>query len=147
MRKVACPHQLTDRLATHAPYPSRSAAACAELGVLLRRLLPPPLPGAALAARGYPAWVETAIELDVEDALLPENGGPLRLEVADGAAVVSDAAGGLSVDVSVLSALFGGWLAPRDAARAGLLTRASERELDRLEQLFAGPKPWLLEMF
>lgn len=102
----------------------------------------------ALEARGYAPWAEGAVELAVDDPTLPENGGAFRLEVAGGSATVAElGAARLRLSVSTLAGLFTGWLPARTAARAGLLPGATEAELDQLDRIFAGPTPWLLEMF
>jgi hypothetical protein len=47
----------------------------------------------------------------------------------------------------MLSAIYTGWLPAREAARAGRLLDASARDVAALESIFAGPKPWLADMF
>jgi predicted acetyltransferase len=103
---------------------------------------------AALEARAYPAHVEAEVELVIDDPVLRENSGGIRLEVAAGRARVSAApAASARADVGVFSALFTGWLSAGDAARLGRLAGAGPAEIGALERIFAGPKPRLVEMF
>jgi predicted acetyltransferase len=109
------------------------------------RLLDVPV---ALAARGYPPGVTAAVEFTVDDPVLPENAGAIRLEARDGQATVERIDRAVArTDVAVLAALYTGRLAARDAVRIGRLNDATEAEIAGLEALFAGPKPWLADIF
>jgi predicted acetyltransferase len=103
---------------------------------------------AALEARGYPRAIETTVEFNVTDSLFPENAGPIRLEVTRGSGAVSPGTiGRPTLDVGILGSLFTGWLRARDAARAGRIQGASAAQLEALESVFSGPKPWLLDHY
>jgi predicted acetyltransferase len=99
---------------------------------------------AALEGRGYPRALATSVELQVNDALLPENSGALRITVADGRATVDPLPSATAcVDVATLAALYTGWLRAGDAARVGRLHGATDDEIERIDLLFAGPPAWL----
>ena len=102
----------------------------------------------ALEARGYPPGLEAAIEFTVEDAVVPANSGAYRLEVADGQGrVESIEQARMKVDVGGLAAMYTSWLPARDAVRGGRLTDAGKQEVETLEAIFAGAKPWLADQF
>lgn len=118
---------------------------CVERYRWMLRLIDLP---AALAARGYPHLVAGSVAFEVSDAVLPDNAGAWRLEVADGAGqLVRIPRATAQLDITTLAALSTGWLPARDAARAGRLRNATAHEIATLELLFHGPKPWLPEAF
>mgnify|MGYP002715581268 FL=1 len=106
----------------------------------------------ALAARGWPNGVRAELTLAVTDPLLPDNAGRYRVEVADGEASVErtgDAGSGpadIELGVDALATLYSGHLGPGTLAGLGRL-RASPEALATATTLFAGPRPWLADMF
>ena len=101
----------------------------------------------ALAARGYPPGVTAELHLAVADDTLAENEGCFTLSVADGKGEVrAGGKGSLAVDVRGLAALYSGFLSPLAARSAGLLD-GSEEELRAAAAIFAGPAPWMPDMF
>jgi predicted acetyltransferase len=104
----------------------------------------------ALTARGWPSGTGTGLTLNVTDPLLGGNGGRYRLEVADGAADVErlgeTGAADLSLGVDALATLYTGHLTPQAMANLGLI-EASAAGLATAAALFAGPRPWLSDMF
>ena len=104
----------------------------------------------ALTARGWPAGIRGGLTLDVTDPLLAGNGGRYRLEVADGKAGVERVTGTGTADISLgvdaLATLYTGHLSPRTMANLELI-EASAAALDTATTLFAGPRPWLSDMF
>jgi predicted acetyltransferase len=104
----------------------------------------------ALTARGWPAGIRGGLTLDVTDPLLAGNGGRYRLEVADGKAGVERVTGTGTADISLgvdaLATLYSGHLSPRTMANLELV-EASAAALDTATTLFAGPRPWLSDMF
>lgn len=102
---------------------------------------------AAFEARGYPPSLRAAVELEVEDAQLPSNTGGWRVETADGTAKVSSAGGARArVDAGALAAIWSGFLSASDARRLGRL-EASDEDVAVLEEMFAGPIPWVNDWF
>jgi predicted acetyltransferase len=101
----------------------------------------------ALLQRGYPE-VDRAIDLQVEDELLPENSGLYPLSVRSGVAHLEPGTPQLHARLSVgaLAALYSGFMAPRELQIAGKL-EADERALSALGLLFAGPAPALPDYF
>ena len=104
----------------------------------------------ALTSRGWPLGARGGLTLDVNDPLLAGNGGRYRLEVADGKAGVERATGtgmaDISLGVNALATLYSGHLSPRTMANLELI-EASPAALDTATTLFAGPRPWLSDMF
>ena len=104
------------------------------------------VPG-AFEARGYPTSVQAAVELAVEDPQLPANAAGWRIETADGNAKVTPAAGARArVDVGALAAIWAGFLSASDARRLGRLD-ATDDDVAALEEMFAGPLPWVNDWF
>jgi predicted acetyltransferase len=110
--------------------------------------------GAALLARGYPDGgpVEVALDLHVEDELLPENSRcyPLRVE-AGTARLDAPAAGAGTVpevrlSVGALAALYSGFVSPAQLVFSRQL-QADARGLGALSALFSGPAPGLCDFF
>lgn len=114
----------------------------------------------ALSARGYPRGVEAEIRLRVRDDQLPENNDDFVLRVAGGRGRVRRAgrAGGgrpsvrrgrgghIAIHVRGLAPLYTGYLSPVELAEAGLL-EGPRRQIEALAPLFAGPVPWMADMF
>jgi predicted acetyltransferase len=108
----------------------------------------------ALTARGWPSGVRAELTLDVSDPLLDGNSGRYRLEVADGKAEVERLSGAGTADlclgVNALATLYTGHLSPQAMAGLGAglgLIEASATGLATATTLFAGPRPWLSDMF
>lgn len=104
------------------------------------------VPG-AFEARGFPPSLEAAVELRVEDPHIDANAGGWRVEVTNGAAKVSTATTPrASVDVATLAAVWSGMLGAADARRLGRLD-APDADVAALEEMFAGPLPWVNDWF
>ncbi len=101
----------------------------------------------ALLDRGYPA-LDAAIDLQVDDALLPANTGTYGLRVSGGVAELAapGAAPRARLTVGALAALYSGFLGPHELVFAGHLD-AEERALAALGALFAGPAPACVDYF
>jgi predicted acetyltransferase len=98
---------------------------------------------AAFRGRGWPAGPRTEAVFAVDDPMFPDNAGPWRLTVEDGAAELAREA---TTDrdplaIGALSAMFTGWLRPHDAVRVGLMS-ADDPAVEAFAALFAGPDPW-----
>lgn len=102
---------------------------------------------AALEARGWPAGLACELRLQVKDPLLPENERPFALTIEAGRAAVRLAANpSVTMDVRGLAALFSGYMDPQAVKGLGLL-EGGDAELAPLRTAFAGPPPWLPEIF
>jgi len=102
---------------------------------------------AALAARGYPAGLETELHLAVRDEIVPGNAGNIVLRVADGTGeVVPGGSGALELDVRALAALYSGFLSPTALRLAGAIA-GDEAHLRRASAIFAGPAPMMTDLF
>jgi predicted acetyltransferase len=101
----------------------------------------------ALAARGYPQGAEVEVHLEVRDTLLPANDGRFVLTIANGQGEVREGGrGGLRVDVRGLATLYSGHLSPEELRATGLLD-GEPRDLAAAALAFAGPAPWMPDMF
>jgi len=105
----------------------------------------------AFAAR--PCLAEASghrLTLEMTDEAAPWNAGCWRLEADGGHTVAQKCEGApdLSLDVSVLAALFNGFLCPSEAARAGLMKVYRESALADADRIFAvlGP-PFTADYF
>ena len=102
---------------------------------------------AALQARGYPQHVQAAISIDVADELFPENGGTWTLQLEAGRlSVERGGAGSVKLHIRDLAAIFTNYLAPQQLFLAGSV-RGLAADLETLGALFAGPAPWMPDMF
>ncbi|HWL35254.1 MAG TPA: GNAT family N-acetyltransferase [Frankiaceae bacterium] len=103
---------------------------------------------AAVAARGWPAGLRTAVDLDVTDEQVPDGAGHWRLTVEDGNGTLTRGGDGtVALGIGALSALYSGYADPRTLRRAGLLSCADDDALDTLAAMTAGPRPRLLDYF
>jgi predicted acetyltransferase len=104
------------------------------------------VPG-ALAARGYPPGLSAELHFDVRDDLLPANAGRFVLRVADGRGEVArGGAGRIQLHVRDLAAIYTGFMAPHECAYLGTI-EAPENDLALAGAVFAGPRPWIADMF
>lgn len=102
---------------------------------------------AALQARDYVEGIETDLHFQITDDLLPENAGRFVLEVAGGKGRVRRGGRGrIRLDIRGLAALYSGHLTPISLEAAGLMEGA-RAELSRAGAVFAGPAPWMPDMF
>lgn len=102
---------------------------------------------AALLARGYPG-LTVALELQVQDELLPENSGRYALSVRGGQVSLDEAvtAPVARLSVGALAALYSGFASPWQLTAAGLLD-ADDAACVALARTFAGPAPGLCDFF
>jgi len=104
------------------------------------------LPG-AIETRGYNPLIEATVLIGARDPMFSENEGPWLIDVSGGAAKVSRAERADAIaDVQTWASIWSSLLRPRDAVRLGALS-ATERALDTLEAIFAGPLPWLADFY
>jgi predicted acetyltransferase len=97
---------------------------------------------AAIAARGYPAGVRAAVELEIADDDCPWNAGRVRLVVDDGTGRLEPGgAGAVRLAIGALAALYSGWATTASLAQAGLLDGADAAACATLDRVFAGPLP------
>jgi predicted acetyltransferase len=87
------------------------------------------------------------LHLDIRDDVLPANNGRIVLHIADGKAEVqAGGTGRIRLDIRHLASLYSGFFAPTDLVARGLL-EAPEEDLALLTAAFAGPRPWMPDMF
>lgn len=104
---------------------------------------------AALQARGYAPGVEASARFEITDESCPDNAGLWTLAVRRGAGRLDR--GGSSgplirADIRGLAMLYTGFMSPHEAGLAGLLD-ATPPDLDAITPIFAGPTPWMTDMF
>lgn len=110
----------------------------------------------ALEARGYPPGLTAAVRLAVHDDLVPDNTGLYTLEVADGQGRVHKGGGhpdttpdtkiDIEIGIGGLASLFTGFASAATLAAAGK-ARGESAALARISALFAGPPPWMPEIY
>ncbi len=102
----------------------------------------------ALEGRGYAPGVEAEVRLEVHDDVLPWNAGRWVLEVSGGEGRVREGGdGGLRLDVRGLASLYTGHLSPYELQATGLLEAWDPRDLASAALIFAGPTPWMPDMY
>ena len=103
--------------------------------------------GAAIEARGFPPGLAMQLQLEVVDEVIPENAGRWRLAIGGGhAEATRGGRGRVRVDARGLASLYSGRSSAHELARAGLVS-GPDADLDALSAAFAGPAPWMPDMF
>lgn len=101
----------------------------------------------ALSGRGYPKGVETSIHFQVRDENLRANNGRFALQISGGRGTVRRGGrGSVKINIRALASLYTGHMSPRDLVAAGML-EATPGQLASLAPIFAGPAPWMPDMF
>jgi predicted acetyltransferase len=109
--------------------------------------------GAALMARGYGPALTCELHLDVHDDVLLANNGRFVLELHNGVPTVSTGGQGtMQIDIRALASLYTGFNSPAELLGTGRLQVASRSAsasdpLAAAQAVFAGPAPWMTEMF
>jgi predicted acetyltransferase len=102
----------------------------------------------AFEARGYAPGTNLAADFELEDKDCPWNTGRWRLTVEDGhPAMAKGGSGSIKATPTALATLFSGYMSAWDLSAAGALSGAAERDLQALAHAFAGPTPWMPEIF
>lgn len=103
--------------------------------------------GVALRSRGYPAHVEATLDLEIIDEHLPNNAGRFQLHATGGRGQLEPGGtGALRLDARGLASLYTGFAHPAVLAQTGRLQGTADA-LRTAAALFAGPIPWMREMF
>ena len=101
----------------------------------------------ALCLRGYPVGIEGELHLEIEDSVIPQNNGRFLLRVAHGQATVEPGGRGeLHCGIGGLACLFSGITPANQLGMLGLL-EGPETSIQLACGLFAGPEPWMSDMF
>jgi predicted acetyltransferase len=101
----------------------------------------------ALRQRGYAADVSAEVHLDVSDDVLPDNAGRYVLNVERGAADVKRGGRGeLRCGIRGLAPLYSGLFSPPALQQLGWIDGPREA-LSSAARAFAGPEPWMPEIF
>jgi predicted acetyltransferase len=103
---------------------------------------------AALAQRGYAPSVRGEVRFRVSDDAIPENESVYALAVENGQAAVrkTEAGAEVTLDVRGLASLYTGYLGAEELVATGLVS-GEARALAVLTSIFAGPSPWMPEIF
>ncbi len=109
----------------------------------------------ALECRGYPPDTRSAVTLDIQDDLLPENSGVYRLSVDEGAGRVERASSSptstrdarVRMDVRDLASMYCGFMSPFALAATTGRVQGDERGLESLAGLFGGGLPSMSDAF
>lgn len=102
---------------------------------------------AALEERGYAPGLRGELHLDVVDPVLPHNHGRFVLSVEEGRGRVHPGgSGALRVQARGLSSLYASYLSAWELSAAGLVD-GDDEVLRTATSFFAGPQPWMPELF
>jgi predicted acetyltransferase len=101
------------------------------------------VPG-AFAARGYPSGLRGRITIGVGDDVCPWVDGTWTIEVdgGEGKAVRVGDDADTRTTAAGLAALFAGYHDPRDLATFGVVGGLDQADLEFLQAMHAGPRPW-----
>ncbi len=102
----------------------------------------------ALSQRGYDPGVNGELHLEIRDDLLPENRGRwiLRVEGGKGEAV-RGGEGHLVMDIRSLAPIYSSFYSAETLVRFGVIEGKNDQQIRLANQIFAGPDPWLTEIF
>jgi predicted acetyltransferase len=101
----------------------------------------------AMESRGWPAGFTGRLEMEIEDPLVRANRGRFVVAIEGGRAKVSRGGrGSIRIHVRGLAPLFTGHLSPEDLVRTGQL-EGGLGDLALARAAFAGPAPWMPDMF
>jgi predicted acetyltransferase len=106
------------------------------------------VPG-AFAARGYPSGLRGRVTIAVHDDICPWVDGTWTIEVdgGEGKAVRVGDDADVRTTAAGLAALFAGYHDPRDLATLGVVSGLGPAEIEFLQALHAGPKPWSADYY
>lgn len=103
---------------------------------------------AALSQRGYPPGIQTTLNLQIEDDLFRSNAGKWQVRIADGRArAEAGGDGALRMNVRALAPLFTSYCSATELAEFGWLESTNADQVAAADQAFAGPPPWMPELF
>ncbi|MGI9471906.1 MAG: GNAT family N-acetyltransferase [Rubripirellula sp.] len=103
---------------------------------------------AALTGRGYAPSLEGELHFKIEDTVLPENSGSWKLVLNDGKASVEPGGrGDLAMDIQTLAPMFSSLYSATELAQLGKLRSNSPSQIDFATDVFAGPAPWVPELY
>jgi len=109
-------------------------------------------PEEALELRSYPAGLSASLQLELTDDLLPQNSGRYHLAVENGRGSVQRAATAGAVNQAVtltigaLAPLYSAMYSARQLADLGLMA-GTHQALATASAIFAGPVPWMRDLF
>ena len=102
----------------------------------------------ALAGRGYPPDFQGQLHFEIHDPIVDANSGRWVLEIkGDSALVHSGGEGHLKLDVMDLAALFSRQQSATQLATLGKIEGHNAAQLSLADAAFAGPMPWVVEIF
>ena len=104
----------------------------------------------ALTMRGYSPNVAGEAHLDIEDDLVSDNAGKYLVSVNNGRAKVKrGGTGAIRLDIRGLAALYSSHVTPANLLVTGQMDASAKAgdQVDALQAMFAGPAPWLPDMF
>ena len=106
------------------------------------------VPG-AFAARGYPSGLRGRITIAVHDDTCPWVDGTWTIEVdgGEGKAVRVGDDAEVTTTAAGLAALFAGYHDPRDLVTLGIVGGLGPAEIEFLQAVHAGPKPWSADYY
>jgi predicted acetyltransferase len=99
----------------------------------------------AFSARGYPSRLRGGLTVRVHDEVCPWVDGTWSIEVEQGegkASRVADEPAAASTTAGGLAAIFAGYIDPGDLATLGLVHGLTAKDIEFLEAMHAGPRPW-----
>jgi predicted acetyltransferase len=101
----------------------------------------------ALEARGYLPAVNAEVQFEVADDIIEENNGRFVLKVRDGKpAVKRGGKGTLKIDVRTFAQIYTGIMSATESRVTGLI-EGSQSEMEKMDVIFSGSRPWCRDDF
>ncbi|ADY57009.1 GCN5-related N-acetyltransferase [Syntrophobotulus glycolicus DSM 8271] len=101
----------------------------------------------ALETRGYASGLQGELHLCITDEILPWNNGCFILRLQNGKLQVEPGGEGrINLGIRELAALYTGFQTPYELRLTGLF-EAPEEDMGLAAMIFAGPRPWMSEIY
>ncbi|MEM9586228.1 MAG: GNAT family N-acetyltransferase [Planctomycetota bacterium] len=102
----------------------------------------------AIESRGYPPGCTGSLDIELTDELFESNQGRWRIDFCGGRASVQPGGEGtFRLDVKTLAPLYSSLHSASELAAFGRIQHAAPEEITLADQAFAGPTPWMPEIY
>ena len=104
------------------------------------------VPG-ALESRGYTKILDTELNLEIYDDVVPENNGKFVLKIENGkGSVKKGGSGKMKMDIRALAQMYTGYMSAHELRLASGI-EATDSDCEIADLIFSGPSPWIRDEF